>query len=90
VSYVIVMWIVWAVLGLILLGLILYRISITQYEEDRLFLEDGADETQHRQQNEMLAKLKRLKPVIQIFGGVEGLVTLALAAFYVMDALRQF
>jgi hypothetical protein len=89
-SYVVVMWIVWAALGLVLLGLILYRISLTQDEEDRLFLEDGADETQHHQQDEMLAKLKRLTPVIRIFGGAEGLVTLGIVAFYVMDALRQF
>ncbi len=89
-SYVVVMWIVWSALGLILLGLMLYRINITQYEEDRLFLEENADETQHSRQGEMLAKLKRIRPVIRIFGGAEGIVTLGLVAFYVMDALRQF
>jgi hypothetical protein len=37
--------------------------------------------------------MKRVRPVehlIRIFGGVEGLVTLGILAFYIMDALRQF
>lgn len=88
-SYVVMLWIVWIVIGLILLGLILYRISLTQYEEDQLFLDD-ANETQHRLQDMMLAKLKRLEPVIRIFGGIEGLLTLAIIAYYAVDALRQF
>ncbi len=88
-SYIVIVWIVWGALALVLLGLILYRISLTQYEEDRLFL-DGGSEMQHRDQDAMLAKVKRLEPVIRIFGSVEGLATLAIVTFYVMDALRQF
>lgn len=88
-SYIIVLWSIWAVLAVVLLGLIVYRISLTQYEEDRLFL-DGGSEMQHRNQDVMLAKVKRLQPAIRIFGGIEGLATLAIAAFYLLDALRQF
>ncbi len=88
-NYVAGMWIAWSALALALLGLIGYRIYLTQYEEDRLFL-DNADGLEHRQQEEMLAKLRRLKPVIRVFGGAEGVVTLGLVGFYVMDALRQF
>jgi len=88
-NYITMIWISWAVLGVALLSLIMYRISITQYEEDQLFL-DGAHEAQHQQQEMIFAKLKSLRPAIQIVGGVEGLVTLAIVAFYVTDALRQF
>ena len=88
-SYIIAIWILWAVLAVIVLGLILYRMSLTQYEEDQLFIDD-ADSMRHRDQDKMLAKVKRLEPVIRIFGGVEALATLAIVAFYVMDALRQF
>ncbi|MEO6828548.1 MAG: hypothetical protein ABI164_01970 [Acidobacteriaceae bacterium] len=88
-SYILGLWILWSLLTVVLLGLILYRISLTQYEEDQLFL-DGGNEMQRRDQGEMVAKVKRLEPVIRIFGGMEGLATLAIAAFYVMDALRQF
>ncbi len=88
-SYIVAIWILWAFLAIVLLGLILYRISLTRYEEDRLFL-DGGNEMQHRDQDVMLAKVKRLEPVIRIFGGIEALTTIAIVAFYVLDALRQF
>lgn len=88
-SYIMLIWVVWAVLGIALLSLLAYRVSITQYEEDRLFL-DGGNEVQHMEQDAMFAKLKSLKPAIQILGGIEGFVTLAIVAFYVSDALRQF
>ena len=88
-SYIVIVWIVWGTLALVLLGLMLYHIHLTQYEEDRLFL-DGGSAMQHRGQDEMLAKLKRLRPVIRIFGGIEGLATVALVTIYVLDALRQF
>ena len=88
-SYVIVVWIVWAALGLILLGLIMYRGNITRYEEDQLFLDD-ASEMQHQEQELLLKKVKRIEPVIRIFGGAEGVVTLGIVAFYLMGAFRQF
>lgn len=88
-NFLIVTWTVWAVLAVVLLALLLYRISITQYEEDQLFLE-GAESAQQHQQQEIFLKLKKLRPAIRVVGGVEGFVTLGIAAFYVMDALRQF
>lgn len=51
----IVVWIVWAALGIILLALIMYRASITRYEEDQLFLDD-ASEMQHKEQDAVLKK----------------------------------
>ena len=88
-SVVIVVWIVWAALGFVLLGLIMYRSSLTRYEEDQLFLDD-ANEFQHREQVELLRKVKRIEPMIRVFGGAEGLFTLGIVGFYLMDALRQF
>jgi hypothetical protein len=88
-SYVLVIWVVWGALGLVLLGLILYRASITRHEEDQIFLE----ETSTMQQQEQELIMKRVRPVenmIRICGGAEGVVTLGILAFYLMDALRQF
>ena len=88
-SYVLVIWTVWGALGLILIGLILYRATITRHEEDQLFLEETS--TMLQQEQELI--MKRVRPVehmIRICGGAEGLVTLGILAFYLMDALRQF
>lgn len=88
-SLLIVVWILWAILGLVLLSLIMYRANIMRYEEDQLFLND-AGSLEHREQTEVLRKVKRVEPYIRIFGGAEGLVTLGIVGFYLMDALRQF
>jgi hypothetical protein len=88
-SYVLVIWTVWGALGLVLLGLIVYRAAITRAEEDQLFLEDTS--TMQQQEQELI--MKRVKPVetmIRICGGAEGVVTLGILAFYLMDALHQF
>jgi hypothetical protein len=88
-SYVLVIWTIWGALGLILLGLILYRIAITRHEDDQLFLE--ASSTMLQQEQELI--IKRVRPVehmIRICGGAEGVLTLGILAFYIMDALRQF
>lgn len=88
-SYVLVIWTVWVALGIILLGLILYRAALTRTEEDQLFLEDTP--TMQQQEQELI--MKRVKPIenmIRICGGVEGVVTLGILAIYLMDALRQF
>jgi hypothetical protein len=88
-SFLIVIWTVWAVLAVALLALLLYRVSVTQYEEDQLFI-DGGNLIQQQQQEQIFMKLARIRPAIRIIGGMEGFVTLAIAAFYVMDALHQF
>jgi uncharacterized protein HemX len=88
-NYILAAWAVWAALGIVLLMMMLYRINLTKNEEDRLFLADG-DLIQHAEQEQLLAKLHRLQPKIRVVGGLEGLLTLGIVAFYVMDALRQF
>ena len=88
-SYVLVIWTVWGALALILLGLILYRSNITRYEDDQLFLDDG-NTMQHQQQDEVLRRVKPIERMIRVFGGVEGVVTLGIVGFYVLNALRQF
>jgi hypothetical protein len=88
-SYVLVIWTVWGALGLVLLALIVYRASITRAEEDQLFLED-APTMQHQEQELIMKRVKPVENLIRIFGGAEGLVTLGILAFYLMDALRQF
>ncbi|HVC89240.1 MAG TPA: hypothetical protein VND66_01340 [Acidobacteriaceae bacterium] len=88
-SYVLIIWTVWIALGVILLGLIMYRSTITRNEEDQIFLDDGTD-MQHNEQEEILRRVKPVERMIRIFGGAEGLATLGLLAFYVTDALRQF
>lgn len=88
-SYVLVIWTLWGALGIVLLGLMLYRSTITRGEEDQLFL-DGASTIQQHEQEAILKRVKPVETMIRICGGAEGVVTLGILAFYVTDALRQF
>jgi hypothetical protein len=88
-SYVLVIWTVWGALGLILLGLILYRTAITRHEEDQIFLEDTST-MQQREQELIMKRVRPIEHMIRICGGAEGVLTLGILAFYIMDALRQF
>jgi hypothetical protein len=88
-SYVLVIWTVWGALGLVLLGLILYRSTITRNEDDQIFLDESTT-MQHHEQEEILRRVKPVETMIRICGGAEGVVTLGILAFYVTDALRRF
>lgn len=88
-NFIVITWIVWAALALVLLGLLLYHMNITQDEEDDLFL-DAGEEAERRRQADVTAKLKRIKPLIRLCGGAEGVATLVLVGFYILDAFRQF
>lgn len=85
----IVVWTVWGLLAVALLGLMIYRGQVTRNEEDQLFLDD-ANGFEIREQGEILRKVKRIEPVIRLFGGVEGLLTIGIVGFYLVDAFRQF
>lgn len=88
-SFVPVMWILWAVLTTTLLILLLYRSNLTRYEEDQLFL-DESFEHQHREQDEILKKVNRVQPMVRIVMVCTCLMTATVIGFYVWSALKQF
>jgi hypothetical protein len=83
------MWIVWAVFACILLALLLYRGTLTRYEEDQLFLDDASDH-QHKENDAVLRKVAKVQPLVKVFTGVTCLLTAAIVGIYVWDAFRQF
>lgn len=83
------MWIVWAGFTAILLGLLLYRGTLTRYEEDQLFLGDSSD-MQHKENDALLRKVARIQPVVKIFTGVTCLLTATILGVYIWDAVREF
>ncbi len=51
-----ILWIVWAVFAAILLSLLLYRGTITRYEDDQLFLDDISDR-QHKENDAIIRQI---------------------------------
>ena len=60
------LWIVWAVFAVILLSLLLYRGTITRYEDDQLFLDD-ISERQHKENDAIIARVAQLQPFSEGF-----------------------
>ena len=78
---------VWVALTLTVLGLIAYRYFVSLKEDDILHLAD-AEAPLIPQQNAMAAKLGRLDQWSRRLTMVDVVFGLALAAFFVRDALR--
>ena len=60
------LWIIWTVFAAILLSLLLYRGTITRYEDDQLFLDD-ISERQHRENDAIIRKLALMQPYLRVF-----------------------
>ena len=70
------LWMIWAVFAGILLMLLLYRGTITRYEDDQLFLDDTSDR-QHKENDAIIRKLGKIQPFLRIFTGVTSALTAA-------------
>jgi hypothetical protein len=84
-----ILWIVWAVFTAILLSLLLYRGTITRYEDDQLFLDDISDR-QHKENDAIIAKLAKIQPFLKVFTGVTSILTAAIIGLYAWDAIKTF
>jgi len=83
------LWIVWAVFAVCLLSLLLYRGTITRYEDDQLFLDDHSDR-QHRENDAIIHRLDQIQPYLKIFTGVTSVLTAAIIGIYAWDAIKTF
>jgi hypothetical protein len=83
------LWIVWAVFAVCLLGLLLYRGTITRYEDDQLFLDDVSDR-QHRENDAIIRKLNKIQPFLRVCTGVTSVLTATIIGIYAWDAIKTF
>jgi hypothetical protein len=87
-SYMPIVWIVWAGVITFLLILLVYRSNLTRYEEDQIFLDDAGSHLK-KEQEELLVKVNRIQPWIRIVSGATGVLTVAILGVYVWDALQH-
>ena len=80
--------IVWAVLTTILIILVIYRSTLTMREDDQLFLDDSSSHMQ-KEQNEILAKVHRISPFVNLLGATSGVLILVIAGMWVYRGLSS-
>jgi sensor domain CHASE-containing protein len=83
------LWIVWAVFAAILLILLLYRGTISRYEDDQLFLDD-ISERQHQENDAVIRKLNKIQPFLRALTGVTTILTATIIGLYAWDAIKLF
>jgi hypothetical protein len=87
-SYMPILWIVWAGVTAILLVLLAYRGTLTRYEEDQIFL-DSACNHQEKEQSEIVAKVKKIQPFVRVATGATCVLSAGILGMYVWDAVSH-
>lgn len=82
-------WIAWAAFTALLLTLLAYQGTLTRYEDDQLFLNDNSG-MQHQENDAVLHKVARLKPLLRICVGATCVLSATIIGIYVWEAIRQF
>jgi hypothetical protein len=80
--------IVWGALTTILIVLLIYRSTLTMHEDDQLFL-DQSESHMEREQAEIIAKVNKVTPVVQLLGAASGLLILVIAGLWIYDGLTR-
>ena len=80
--------IVWAALTAVLVILVIYRSTLTMREDDQLFLDDSASHMEE-EQKEILAKVHRINPLVNLLGATSGVLILVIAGMWVYRGLSS-
>jgi hypothetical protein len=78
--------IVWGMVTAVLVIVIIYRGTLTLHEDDQLFL-DEAESHLAKEQQELMARLTRLTPVVRVLGATSGGLILVIAGMWVWRGL---
>ncbi len=87
-SFVPIMWAVWAAFVIIAAILYLYRSNLTKNEEDQIFLDESFAHEQ-AEQAVIAAKAEKIEPVIRIARWLVVAMSAFVIAYYVRDILLQ-
>jgi hypothetical protein len=76
-----------SVIGFI--AVMMYRATLTQHETDQLFLGDdsGHVSLEHREHDEIVARVEKLRPYYQGLGGAAVLITVLIVGVYIYQEL---
>jgi uncharacterized membrane protein YjfL (UPF0719 family) len=78
----------WGVLTGILIILLIYRSTLTMHEDDSIFLNE-TESQMHKDQVEVLAKMKKLTPIVRVLGALSGVMILVIAGLFIYQGLTS-
>jgi hypothetical protein len=77
---------VWAILTTVLAVLLIYRGTLSMHEDDQIFL-DSAESHLEQEQRELMVRMNRLRPYVNVLAASSGVLVLAMAGLWVWRAL---
>ncbi|MGP8253948.1 MAG: hypothetical protein ACLQHF_18115 [Terracidiphilus sp.] len=85
-TFVPVMWTVWAALVVVTAGLYIYRSSLTRDEEDQIFLDDSFEQ-EKAEQAMIVAKVHKVEPLLKLAQWLVVAMTAVVLIYYVRDIM---
>jgi hypothetical protein len=80
--------IAWGVLTAILIILLIYRSTLTMQEDDQLFLDESSAQLA-AEQTELMAKVKKITPLVKVLGATSGVMFLVIAGMFIYNGLNN-
>jgi hypothetical protein len=80
--------IAWGVVTGILLILLFYRSTLTRQEDDQLFI-DESSASKATEQQQLIAKVNKISPLVKIVGATSGVMILVIAGWAVYLGLNS-
>jgi hypothetical protein len=77
----------WGVVTTILVLVLIYKSTLTMHEDDSIMLNDPGSQMQ-KDQAEVLAKMRKLTPIVRVLGGLSGLMILVIAGLFIYQGLN--
>ena len=77
----------WGVLTGILIILLIYKSTLSMHEDDSIFLHD-TESQMHKDQTEVLAKMKKITPIVKVLGALSGAMILVIAGLFIYQGLN--
>jgi len=78
----------WGVLTGILIILLIYKSTLTMHEDDSIFLNESESQM-HKDQVEVLAKMKKIGPIVKVLGALSGVMILVIAGLFIYQGLNN-
>jgi hypothetical protein len=79
--------IVWGIVTTALVIVTIYRGTLTLHEDDQLFLGDSESHLAKEQQ-ELMARLTKLTPIVRLLGATSGALILVIAGIWIWRGLN--
>ena len=80
--------IAWGIVTGILLLLLFYRSTLTRQEDDQLFI-DETSASKATEQQQLIAKVNKINPLVKIVGAASGVMILVIAGWAVYLGLNS-